>query len=275
MTQTRVTGATGAALLATGLVILLNAADSGGAPGQAPAVPLGRSRDLDTSVWRLNAETSLSFAESESESSLGTIKLLRSGEVVASWETDSFARWFGTPAAIGSYPAQCVLVPYFHGGGTGVAQYHWCIVVFEKGRNAFYDMGLWAYWSYFRDEIVWDFRLSPDLLSPRDHLVLNFSHMVREDRETKVISGQVALTMPDRKTEQAELVPVILNDAMACMELLESPCEGARQWGAQVLQSVVPAELVPELMENNGQLRQNTKERMRVILTDHYGQLDR
>ncbi len=196
-------------------------------------------RDPSDRLWRVTSEDTLSLEVAASENSTGAIRLIRSGQVIASWRTGFPTRQFGVPLVMGPYPEQVIIVPFEVGGGTGVGGYDWVSIRRTKGGVFWKHMGLWATWSHGKHD--YSFSMGPCLLGSGKNLLFEFRYSRRTEDGTKAVGGRLKLEV--RGKEHPTLAPVALQDAMALVQLLDSPLVAVRAWGGKVVQQCLPKDI--------------------------------
>ncbi len=223
------------------------------AAGQADKIVSDKT-ELGT-VWRLNSREQFILSSATSEGDVGKIQYARDGQTIATWKTGCPSRQYGAPLVMGAYPEQVIAVPFEVGGGTGVGEYHWVLVTRSEKKVFWKHMGLWAYWSHGKDEI--DFSLSPYLLHMGKDLQFDFRQAVRARDQVNVVAGRLSLAF--RVDGQSSLMPINIQDAMALIQLLESPLDSVRKWARGVIQACLPAELIRVLADQDWRLTSSSK----------------
>ena len=227
---------------------------------------VGSPGDPSDRLWPITRDDTLSLEVAGSESSTGTIRLIRSGQAVSSWSTGFPTRQFGMPLVIGPYPEQVIIVPFELGGGTGAGSYDWVSVRQAKGETFWKHMGLWAIWSHGKEE--YDFSMSPYLLGSGRDLLFEFRYSQKTEEVTKVVEGRLSLEI--RGKNGPVLTPVTLQDAMSLVQLLDGPLDGVRGWAGSIIHKCLPKDIGASLVRKGGKVDDGDRKAIVEALSNYF-----
>jgi len=236
----------------------------GSVPSLNAARPLrGNGADVGANGdWRLSKDTTISLVPSDTEGRGGVIRWRRARNSVA-WETSYVARSFGSPCLLGSFPDQLVVLPYHVGGGTGSAEHRWVLIDMQGRKPTLQEMGLWMALSAAKESCK--FRVYPTLTvgagkENAGQSRFDFLYVARGDNRISLSEGQLLLSRPKGLKSTWTLRPVLLNDAISCLALLDCPNEAVSRWASGIL-SILAEDEVRAYLQARGRSSSATEKR--------------